>query len=135
VNISNNIWIGVSVENSDAAYRIKDLQKAGIMNSFISFEPLIGPVGDIDLKGISWVIVGGESGVYARTVLTQWVLTIKETCEKFDIPFFFKQWGSKKSNPDKNDPTLVKGHRQYAMGGCQINGTVFLAYPPIHNDS
>jgi protein gp37 len=124
VIISNNIWIGVSVENSDNLYRIKDLQKAQLKNSFISFEPLIGPILTPDLKGISWVIVGGESGVHARHMLIDWVFAIKDACEIFGVPFFFKQWGSKKSNPDNTDDTLLKRHPNYAMGGCKLEGVI-----------
>ncbi|MDB5136760.1 MAG: phage Gp37/Gp68 family protein, partial [Mucilaginibacter sp.] len=98
-------------------------------NSFISFEPLIGPILTPDLKGISWVIVGGESGIHARQMLSEWVLAIKETCETFNIPFFFKQWGSKKSNPDKKDDTLLKRHPYYAMGGCKLDGVIYQSLP------
>lgn len=129
VTISDNIWIGVSVENSDTIYRINELQKSSIKNSFISFEPLIGPILAPNLNGISWVIVGGESGVHARLMKPEWVRAIKEACETLDIPFFFKQWGSKKSNPDKKDSTLVKGHTYYAMGGCKLDGSISQVLP------
>jgi protein gp37 len=129
VQFSDHIWMGVSVENADTVSRIIDLQKARIKNNFISFEPLISAIPDINLNGIGWVIVGGESGPYARPVLPEWVRDIKANCQAFDVPFFFKQWGSKRSNPNKADPTLVKGHRHYAMGGCQLNGQIFRELP------
>lgn len=96
----NHIWMGVSVENADYKFRIDDLQKNKAKIKFISFEPLIESVGKLKLKGIDWVIVGGESGPGARPMNEDWVLEIKEQCIKSNIPFFFKQWGGvhKKKN-------------------------------------
>ena len=88
-----HIWCGVSVEDHLATARIRHLQKAPVPIRFLSIEPLLGPVGDIDLEGISWVIVGGESGPKARPMELPWVLDIKETCERAGVFFFFKQWG------------------------------------------
>ena len=88
-----NIWMGVSVENKDYLYRLDDLRKTNAPVKFISFEPLIGPVGKFDLSGIDWVIVGGESGPGARPIDPSWVLDIRDRCNSAGIPFFFKQWG------------------------------------------
>lgn len=88
-----HIWCGVSVEDHTATARIRHLQKAPARIRFLSIEPLLGPVGNIDLKGISWVIVGGESGPNARPMEPRWVLEIRDLCEKQNIDFFFKQWG------------------------------------------
>lgn len=98
-----NIWMGVSVENQDYAYRIEFLKQTGANVKFVSFEPLLGPV-DTDLKGIDWVIVGGESGLNARQLRIEWVRKIRDICIKDNIPFFFKQWGGK--NRTKNGRIL-----------------------------
>jgi len=97
---AENIWAGVTVENKDYLYRIDNLRKSGAIRKFISFEPLIGPVGKINLRGIDWVIVGGESGPGARPVQKEWVTEIRDQCIKSGVPFFFKQWGGvrKKQN-------------------------------------
>lgn len=88
-----NIWMGVTVEDKDNLYRIDHLRKTRARTKFLSFEPLLGPLGDMDLAGIDWVIVGGESGYGARPMDPSWVKLIREQCVKSGIPFFFKQWG------------------------------------------
>ncbi len=88
-----HIWCGVSVEDRPGRARIRHLQAAPATIRFLSIEPLIGPVGDIDLDGIAWVIVGGESGPNARPMEYDWVREIRDRCENADVPFFFKQWG------------------------------------------
>ncbi len=88
-----HIWMGVSVEDEAHRERIRDLQKTHAHVKFISFEPLLGPVGRVPLKGIDWVIVGGESGPGARPMDPVWVLSIRAQCERAGVPFFFKQWG------------------------------------------
>ena len=89
----SHIWCGVSVEDRRGRARIRHLQAAPAAIRFLSIEPLIGPVGDIDLDGIAWVIVGGESGPNARPMKYGWVCEIRDRCELADVPFFFKQWG------------------------------------------
>ena len=88
-----NIWMGVSVELPDYYYRIEDLQSVPSAVRFVSCEPLLGPLPNMPLDGIGWVIVGGESGPNARPMRLEWVLTIKDQCDRRSIPFFFKQWG------------------------------------------
>ena len=88
-----NIWMGVSVENEKYAYRIDHLRKTAAHVKFLSIEPLIGPVGKLNLRGIDWVIVGGESGLGARPMVPSWVTGIRDQCLKADVAFFFKQWG------------------------------------------
>jgi protein gp37 len=88
-----NVWVGVSVENSDYIERIDHLRQTDAAVKFISFEPLIGPVNGINLKGIDWAIVGGESGPGARPMDESWVIDIRDNCSKQGVPFFFKQWG------------------------------------------
>lgn len=88
-----NIWMGVSVENEDYAYRIDDLCKTGAYIKFLSLEPLLGPLHQLRLEGINWVIVGGESGPGARPMDPSWVTDIRDQCQNQRVPFFFKQWG------------------------------------------
>ena len=88
-----NIWMGVSVENDHFAYRVDHLRKTQAHVKFLSLEPLLGPLPELNLKGIDWVIVGGESGPKARPMDGSWVLEIKKQCRKAKAPFFFKQWG------------------------------------------
>jgi protein gp37 len=89
-----HIWWGVSVENQKYGVpRIEHLRKAPAAIRFLSVEPLLEDLGLVDLEGIGWVIVGGESGPGARPMLEKWVLAIKEQCIAADVPFFFKQWG------------------------------------------
>ncbi|MBK9006457.1 MAG: phage Gp37/Gp68 family protein [Anaerolineae bacterium] len=90
---TDNIWMGVSVENEKYTFRIDDLRKTGAKIKFLSVEPLIGPISKMNLKGINWVIVGGESGPGARPLEREWVVNIRDQCLKAKVPFFFKQWG------------------------------------------
>ena len=88
-----HIWCGVSVEDRGATVRIAHLKETPVPVRFVSMEPLLGPMGDIDLEGISWIIVGGESGPKARPMNLRWVLDIRDSCEREGVDFFFKQWG------------------------------------------
>jgi protein gp37 len=90
---TENTWAGVSVENSDYLSRIDDLRQTAASVKFLSLEPLLAPLADLDLRGIDWVIVGGESGPGARPMKKEWVIDIRNQCERAGIPFFFKQWG------------------------------------------
>ena len=108
-----HIWCGVSVEDHTATARIRHLQDAPVPVRFLSIEPLLGPVGKIDLDGISWVIVGGESGPGARPMYERWVLEIKDLCAQEGVDFFFKQWGG----------------RTAKSGGRQLNGVEHNAMP------
>lgn len=88
-----NVWMGVSVENSDYKFRISHLQHVPAVVRFLSIEPLLGPISRLPLQGIDWVIVGGESGPKAREMKVEWIRSIRDKCITHDIPFFFKQWG------------------------------------------
>lgn len=88
-----NLWLGVSVENSCYASRIDILRETPAAVRVVSFEPLIGRVGKVNLTGIHWAIVGGESGPGARPLYEEWIDEIHEQCQQFDTAFFFKQWG------------------------------------------
>jgi protein gp37 len=89
----SNMWMGVSIENEDYTYRIEHLVKTNAKIKFLSLEPLIGPLKNLNLDGIDWVIVGGESGPKARPMNPDWVVDIRDQCLKTGVPFFFKQWG------------------------------------------
>ncbi|HEY2289936.1 MAG TPA: phage Gp37/Gp68 family protein [Thermoanaerobaculia bacterium] len=88
-----NVWMGVSVENSKHVDRIDDLRRTGAKLRFLSLEPLLGPLRGLNLQGIDWVIVGGESGPGARPIQESWILEIRDQCQKAEVAFFFKQWG------------------------------------------
>jgi len=88
-----NIWMGVSVENQDYTFRINHLRQTSARIKFLSLEPLLGPIPDLDLHGIDWVILGGESGPGARPMAKDWVIGIRDQCLAARVPFFFKQWG------------------------------------------
>lgn len=89
-----NVWLGTSVENADVVERIDHLRAVPAAIRFISFEPLIGPVGDVDLTDVHWAIVGGESGLNARPIREDWIDEIYAQCDTYGTAFFFKQWGT-----------------------------------------
>lgn len=93
LNWKDKVWMGVTVENADTAGRIDDLRGVNAAVRFLSLEPLLGPLPGLDLEGIDWVIVGGESGPGARPMKEEWAVDIREQCRAWDVPFFFKQWG------------------------------------------
>lgn len=105
VEWSNNIWLGVTVENDKYKDRIDALRDTTASIKFISFEPLLGDMGHIDLTGIDWAIVGGESGPHARPMKEDWVINIKNQCEQQGTLFYFKQWGG--ANKKKAGRTLL----------------------------
>lgn len=89
----SNVWMGVSVENGSHTDRIDDLRATPALVKFLSLEPLLGPLPDLDLRGIDWIIVGGESGPKARPMDPDWVRDLRDQGVSAGIPFFFKQWG------------------------------------------
>jgi len=93
VALPKNVWIGTSVENRDTLYRIDRLREIKARVRFLSVEPLLADLGAIDLTGIHWVIVGGESGPNARPMNSDWVRSLRDQCVAAGVPFFFKQWG------------------------------------------
>jgi len=88
-----NVWMGVSVENADYTFRVDHLRQTNAHIKFLSLEPLLGPLPNLNLTNIHWVIVGGESGTGSRLILKEWVIDIKNQCATANVPFFFKQWG------------------------------------------
>ena len=88
-----HIWLGTSVEDGSKVSRIRHIQQMPASIKFLSVEPLIGPIGPVDLSGIDWVIVGGESGPGFRPMKIEWVTEVRDQCVSAGVPFFFKQWG------------------------------------------
>lgn len=130
LNWTDNIWMGVSVENEDYTYRIEELSQTAAKTKFLSIEPLIGPVKTLNLENINWVIVGGESGHKARPIKKKWIEYIHAKCRDQSVAFFFKQWGKAKFNENPDDPTIETDSPQHAKGGCQLNGLVYREMPP-----
>ena len=116
-----NAWVGVTVENSDVKDRINLLRHADTNSvKFLSCEPLLGDLGTLDLSGIDWVIVGGESGQQARPMRKEWVLNIQQQCAEQGVPFFFKQWGTWGEDGKKRDKK---------SNGCLLDGKVCQEWP------
>jgi protein gp37 len=101
-----NVWMGVSVESARHVDRIDALRRTGARVRFLSLEPLLGPLEDLNLEGIDWVIAGGESGPKARPVEEGWILEIRNQCREAGVAFFFKQWGGKNK---KKSGRLLEG--------------------------
>jgi protein gp37 len=108
-----HIWLGTSIENADLLFRMDELRMVRCKMRFISFEPLLGPVGPMNLDDIHWVIIGGESGTGYRPVKKEWILDIISQCQRQDVPVFFKQWGGPRPK----------------SGGRRIDGKVYSKYP------
>lgn len=89
----SNIWMGTSVETAEFTWRVHELQRVPAKTRFLSVEPLLGPIPQLPLSGISWCIVGGESGPGARPMEATWARQIRDRCVRYEVPFFFKQWG------------------------------------------
>jgi len=117
--VSDHIWLGTSVEMALFKSRINILKQVDCKIKFVSFEPLIGPVGDIDLSGISWAIAGGESGPNHRPILKEWVREIRDQCKRQGVSFFFKQWGG--ITPKS--------------GGRMLDGREWSEYPTLKDSS
>jgi len=98
-----NVWMGVSVENDRYRFRIDHLRTVPAAVRFLSIEPLLGPVGELDLDGVQWVIVGGESGHGARPIDVAWVTDIRDQCIDAGVAFFFKQWGGRTAKAGGRD--------------------------------
>lgn len=103
---TKNIWMGVTIESSEYLQRIDCLNYSNAFVKFLSMEPLLSPVNNLNLTNIDWVIVGGESGPKARPISEEWVLEIRDQCKLAGVPFFFKQWGGKNK---KKSGKLLQG--------------------------
>lgn len=109
---TDNIWMGVSVENKATIYRCEEFKKTGAKVKFVSAEPLLESISEINLKGIDWLIVGGESGPQSRKMEESWVVELRNLSQENNIPFFFKQWGG--TNKKKSGSLLQgKQYKQY----------------------
>jgi protein gp37 len=106
LNWSPHIWMGVSVESADFTFRIDYLRETDAFIKFLSIEPLLGPIPDLNLEEINWVIVGGESGNRARPLEETWVIDVRNQCLAAGVPFFFKQWGGRNK---KRSGRLLEG--------------------------
>lgn len=121
--IPENIWLGVTVDNKEQGLpRIDKLRNIKATVLFLSVEPLLEHLGEMDLTNIDWVIVGGESGPKARPMDKEWVLDIKRQCEEKDVAFFFKQWGTWGSDKIK---------RNKKLNGKELNGEIWQQYPEV----
>ena len=123
-NIPHNAWIGVTVENRETKSRIDYIRHLGATVKFLSCEPLLGDLGELNLEGINWIIVGGESGTQARPMKEEWVLNIKRQADANNIPFFFKQWGTWSKDG-------VKGNKK--INGKLLEGVIVQNMPKIHH--
>jgi protein gp37 len=120
--------MGVSVENTSNQFRCDDLRTTSAKIKFLSLEPLLGPLPALDLDGFDWVIAGGELGPGARPMDPTWVRSIRDQCQDVGVPFFFKQWGSIKNNPNSSDPT-AKQNGGSAKGGRLLDGRAWAEMP------
>lgn len=111
-----HIWMGVSVESNDYVTRVDDLRSTPAAVKFLSIEPLLGPLPDLNLAGIDWVIVGGESGPKSRAMKEEWILPILSACQSQNVRFFFKQWGGVNKK----------------QAGRQLHGRVWDEMPPMN---
>lgn len=122
-SVPKNVWLGVTSENrKDGLPRIDILRKINASVKFLSIEPLLEDLGKINLKGINWVIVGGESGYKARPMKEEWAINIKDQCEKANVPFFFKQWGTWGADEIK---------RNKKANGRKLQGKLWEDYPKV----
>jgi protein gp37 len=112
--VPSHIWLGVSVEDAAHKQRIEHLRQINSEARFISFEPLLGPIGCVDLTGIAWAIVGGESGPRARRMNAEWATELRIACERHGVAFFFKQWGGARP---KSGGRLLEGEEWNGFPG------------------
>lgn len=116
-----NVWMGVTVESSNYTFRIEHLRQTRASVKFLSIEPLLGPIPDIDLSDIDWAIVGGESGPGARPLRSEWAADIRDQCVAKNVPFFFKQWGG--INKKAAGRTLEGRQWSQKPSLCQVEAT------------
>lgn len=127
-----NVSMGVSVENAGYKFRIDCLRSTPAKIKFLSLEPLLAPLGKLNLRGIHWVIAGGESGPGARPMDVAWVRQIRDQCQAQGVPFFFKQWGKIANNPDPHDPT-AKENKGDVKGGRMLDGRTWDEMPKAYS--
>lgn len=113
INWTPNIWMGVTVENTCALERLAKLKRCGAKIKFVSAEPLLESINQIDLNGIDWLIVGGESGAGCRPLEKKWVIELRDIAKRSNTPFFFKQWGG----------------FHHSQAGSELDGVEYKEYP------
>lgn len=113
INWTPNIWVGVTVENTCALERLAKLKRCGAKIKFVSAEPLLESINQIDLNGIDWLIVGGESGAGCRPLEKKWVIELRDIAKRSNTPFFFKQWGG----------------FHHSQAGSELDGVEYKEYP------
>ncbi len=124
-NIPTNVWLGTTIESSRVKARIDLIRDLKASVKWLSIEPLLDDLGELDLNGIDWVIVGGESGYNARIMQKSWLINIKIQCDRAKIPFFFKQWGAYGEDGIK---------RNKKNNGALLDGKIYQAFPNIKQD-
>jgi protein gp37 len=125
-----NLWMGVSVESANYTARIDDLLYVPAAVRWLSIEPLLGSIPNLSLEGIDWVVVGGESGPRARTMNVDWAREIRDQCLSARVPFFFKQFGHIRNNPDPGDDSIKrKNSPGKAKGGRRLDGRLWDQMP------
>lgn len=124
-----NIWMGVTVENVECVHRVDNLLRTKARIKFLSLEPLLGPLPDLKLGGIHWVIVGGESGPGARPMKQSWAVNIRDQCERASVAFFFKQWGGVNK---KKRGRVLEGRTWDQVPASATAGQVNEASPPAN---
>lgn len=123
--VPKNVWLGVTVESKSTRNRIDYLRRINATIRFLSMEPLLDDVGELNLSNIHWVIVGGESGVSARPMKSEWALKIKYQCAEQNAAFFFKQWGTWGADGIK---------RSKKLNGRELDGKIYNEYPELIED-
>jgi protein gp37 len=134
--LPHNMWLGATVERGDFLHRIDTLRAVPAAIRFLSIEPLIAPLGAMDLTRIHWVILGGESGPGARPMEASWARDVRDQCRAQRVPFFFKQWGKASNNPlfsaaprGSTASTWVERHDPVGKGGSLLDGVTWKDYP------
>lgn len=122
INWPPNVWMGVSVELDKYKFRIDHLRETDAKIKFLSLEPLLGPLQKLNISGIDWVIVGGESGPGARPIEEDWVIDIRDQCLSAQVPFFFKQWGGKNK---KKSGRELQGRTWDQLPVTRVNQAIF----------
>lgn len=129
--LPNNVWVGATMERHDYRGRIDHLREVPAFLKFLSIEPLVGHPGELNLEGIGWVIVGGESGPDSRPMKHEWVKSAIDQSVAQGVPTFMKQWGIKENNPiwQKHGDKGLKEQDPIGKGGCKVDGVMYKEFP------
>ena len=134
--LPSNVWLGATVEDAVNVHRISEITSIPAGVHFLSLEPLLGPIPDLELDGVGWVIIGGESGKTSdsrRPMEREWVIDIQQQCDAANVPFFFKQWGHWTNNPlaEIGGMQFVEERDTLVKGGERLDGEIFHAHPSL----